>query len=354
MKQIRLAVIGAGLIGRTHLALIRDNPHCQLVAVCDANPGALATAEEYGVRFYQDYTRLLAEQSLDGVIVATPTALHAEVGIACTEHGLHLLIEKPIAATLKDAAALVATAKRHDVQILVGHHRRHNPLVQAAREVVRSGAIGRLVAVSAHWMLQKPADYFDVDWRHQRPAGGPALINLIHDVDNLRYICGEVEQVFALTSSATRGFAVEDTLAINLTFANGALATILATDTTPAPWSYELTTGENPAYPQVDENCYHFCGTAGALAFPQMALWRYPDETQSGWMHSLEKSTMPVSPANPLVAQLAHFCQVIGGQATPLVSGEDAAKSLAVVLAILDSAETQRPSHPTRLFLQQD
>lgn len=343
MQRIRVAVIGAGLIGRKHIELVRANPTCELVAICDADPNARNTAKQHGVRFYQNYPTLLAEQPIDGVIIATPTQLHAAVGIACAEQGIPMLIEKPIAATLAEAEGLVNNAEEQNVPILVGHHRRHNPLVQAARQVVQSGQIGRLTAVSAHWLLQKPDDYFDVAWRQQRPGGGPALINLIHDVDNLRFICGEITQFFAQTSAATRGFDVEDTLSINLRFANGALGTILASDATPAPWSYELTTGENLAYPHVAEDCYHFCGTEGALAFPQMKLWRYEHQEQRGWLHPLAFSTVPVETADPLVAQLAHFCRVIRGQEAPLVSARDATTSLAALLAILESAQRDRP-----------
>ena len=93
---------------------------------------------------------------------------------------------------------------------MVGYYRRFNPLVQRARQVVQSGEIGSLVAVNLLWTLQKPENYYDVVWRTES-GGGPILINLIHDIDILRYVCGEIQQVYALTSSVTRDFDVEDT-----------------------------------------------------------------------------------------------------------------------------------------------
>src|SRR5919204_36940 len=97
--------------------------------------------------------------------------------------------------------------------LLVGHHRRHNPLIEKARELVQGGALGRLAAVAALWLVQKPAEYYDVGWRRE-PGGGPLLINLIHGIDDLRYICGEIVEVRAITSNAVRGFAVEDSAVV--------------------------------------------------------------------------------------------------------------------------------------------
>lgn len=345
MNSTKLAVIGAGLIGQRHLELVQADRDCQLIAICDPNPSAAAIAQQYGVPFYQEYASLLRECRFDGAIIATPTDLHTEIGIACAEHGVHILVEKPIAATVADAHRLLATAERCGIQILVGHHRRHNPLVQAARQLVQGGEIGDLVSVSAHFLLKKPDDYYGMAWRTLRPGGGPALINVIHDLDNLRFICGDVAQVFAQMSSTTRGFDVEDALSVSLSFCNGALGSLLGADTTPSPWSYELTSGENAVYPNYPENCYYFCGTEGALAFPQMNIWRYADPARAGWHEPLERASLrsQIPSVDPLVAQIAHFCAVIRGEAEPLIDGQDATKSLAAVLAILESAELGAP-----------
>ncbi|MGT2439683.1 Gfo/Idh/MocA family protein [Bradyrhizobium betae] len=101
------------------------------------------------------------------------------------------------------------------IPMLVGHHRRHNPIIKSARETVASGKLGQLTAVVGLWLLKKPDDYFEVAWRREQ-GGGPLLINLIHDIDNLRFICGEIVEVQALTSNKVRGFAVEDTAALLL------------------------------------------------------------------------------------------------------------------------------------------
>jgi len=313
------------------------------VGICDVDPNRETLAGDFNVPFYQNIDEMLDCERPAGAIVATPNQLHLAAAEACARHSVHMLVEKPIADTLADAERIVNLAKEAGVQLLVGHHRRHNPFVQQTRSIVQGGALGKLVGVSVLWTLRKPDDYFDVPWRRSHPGGGPALINLIHDLDNMRFICGELRQIQAITSSAARGFEVEDTLSIALVFENGALGSILVSDAVAAPWSYELNTGENPFYPQVGENCYYFVGTLGALAFPRMERWHYADDTKTGWQYPLEKSRHVVPYTDPLQDQLEHFCRVIKGEEMPVVDGPDGTRSLAAVLAVLASAESQRP-----------
>lgn len=342
MEKFSIAVIGAGLIGQKHIELVAAHTDCTLAAICDSDPRAREIAHKYNTRFYEDIEPLLAEQTLDGVIIAAPTTLHAPLAIACAGRGIPLLIEKPIASTLAEAAEIRYVADRFGVPILVGHHRRHYALVQQAHTLVQSGALGTLVAVSAQFTLYKPDDYFAIRWRTER-GGGPILINLIHDIDNLRFICGEIESVFAVTSARVRGHAVEDTAAITLQFEQGALGSVLVSDTTPAPWSYELTSGENPAYPNYAQDCYHIQGTRGSLAFPSMTLWQYPASVTPGWHQPLVASQLPTVRNEALVAQLEHFCRVIRKQAVPLVSAQEGEKTLAATLAVIESARRKSP-----------
>ena len=131
------------------------------------------------------------------------------------------MIEKPIADTVVDGARLCDTAEQANVPLLVGHHRRHNPLLTQARKIVGAGTLGKLVAVVGSAAFYKPDRYFqEMPWRSQ-PGGGPILINMIHEVDNLRVLAGEIVAVQATASRAVRGFPVEDTVAITLRFAKG-------------------------------------------------------------------------------------------------------------------------------------
>ena len=342
-EKLRLAVIGAGLIGQKHAALIANCSEATLVGICDADPSRSSLAEQFQVPFFQSLEALLAQAKPDGAIVATPNHAHASVAEICAAQGVHLLVEKPIAETHPDAERIIKAAEASVVQALVGLHRRYNPLFAETRKLIQAGAIGRLIGVNVLFTIRKPDDYFQVTWRTQRPSGGPALINLIHDVDSLRFICGEIGQVYAQSSSAVRGFAVEDSLVATLNFASGALGTILLSDAAVAPWSYEATTGENPFYFRASEDCYHFMGTHGSLAFPSLRMWHYSDAEHIGWQHPLVNNQESVEATDPLVRQLEHFCRVIRGEEAPFVSAGDGARSLAVIQAILESAETNQP-----------
>ena len=190
--------------------------------------------------------------------------------------------------------------------------------------MVREGAIGRLVAVNAMFLIRKPDAYFDIGWRREA-GGGPILINLIHDIDNLRYIAGEISDVQAFTGNTVRGFAVEDSAALVLRFDNGALGSAVLSDATPAPWSWELTSGEAAMYPQCDDNCYWFAGTHGSLTVPKLELWRYAGTP--GWTAPLMRERM-----------------IRDGEA-PRVGGEDATRTLAVTLSIAAAAKQHRSAH---------
>jgi predicted dehydrogenase len=337
MARTRIAVIGAGAFGRKHIDVIRADPSCEVTAIADPAPGAADFARSQKLAYFADYERLLDDVKPDGVIVAAPNALHLPVGLACAARRVPMLMEKPIADSVDAAQNLIAAARRTHTPLLVGHHRRHNPLLAAAREVIRSGRLGRLTAISAVWLLQKPASYFDAGpWRRE-PGGGPLLINLIHDIDVLRFVAGEITAVQAFTANAVRGFAVEDTAVVSLRLASGALASAMISDAVAAPWSWELTTGENPMFPTVAENCYVFAGTSGSLTLPKLELWRYGAE--SGWTAPLQREQITVTRADPYPRQLAHFCRIIAGTEQPLVTGEDAARTLAVTLAVQRAAE---------------
>ena len=339
MAQISIAVIGAGLFGRKHIEIMQKEPACRLVAVADPTPEAEVYAGELGVPYFRDYIEMLDRIRPQAAIIATPNVLHVPVGLACAERGVHMLVEKPVADTVAAALQLAEAAERADVALLVGHHRRHNPIIEKAREVVRSGRIGRVTAVSAQWMLLKASEYFDAVHRRS-PGAGPILTNAVHDIDDLRFICGDILSVQAMTSNAVRGYPVEDTAVISLRFASGALGTLTVSDTAVGPWSWELASGENTFYPRNEgENCYLISGTEGALTVPRLELWRYAGE-QKGWGVPLTCERLEVQVIDPLLRQIAHFCGVIRGDEEPRITGRDAIQTLQAVQAVFESART--------------
>ncbi|WP_019995596.1 Gfo/Idh/MocA family protein [Aureimonas ureilytica] len=329
--------MGAGLIGRRHIQHILAEPAAELTAVVDPGDAGREIAARNGVPWHASLRDLLAAGRPDGVVVATPNQVHVENALEAVAAGVPVLVEKPIADDPVEGERLVAAAEAAGVPILVGHHRRHNPIMRAAREIVASGRLGRIVAVNALFWLYKPDDYFGPAWRRE-PGAGPVFLNLIHDVDNLRYLIGEIVAVHAVESNAVRGHAVEETSAIILQFASGALATVSVCDTVVAPWSWEMTTGENPAYPQADEACYLLAGTEGSLSLPKLEVWS--NAGPRSWWEPLQRARLGVAPEDPLALQIRHFAAVIRGEEAPLVSGREGLRTLEVVAAIKRASAT--------------
>lgn len=339
-EPLRIAVIGAGLIGRRHVACVRDEPGAMLAGVVEPNPDAAAAVSEPGTAVHADIDSLAASGPVDAAIVATPNAAHRDAAIDCLRRGWAVLVEKPIADSLEAAGDIIAAAEAHDAPLLVGHHRRHHDCVAVARRLIAEGALGRLAAVSAQWAVRKPDAYFSEAWRLSA-AGGPVMINLIHDIDLLRHLCGEIASITAETGSALRGNDIEDSAAVLLRFADGALGTIMLTDAGLSPWSWEGGTGENPGIATTGQAPYRLIGTAGSLEVPSLRLWRAsgPD---ADWSTPLECETVPQRHGDPLHAQLLHFLAVARKEQAPLIGGTDGLATLAATLAVLDSARTHR------------
>ncbi|MEN0039772.1 MAG: Gfo/Idh/MocA family oxidoreductase [Pseudomonadota bacterium] len=344
MTQIRLAIAGLGLVGKRHAQAIAQVPDVTLSAVVDVAPGSGDEAKALGAVYFSDLNDCLSAGGLDGVILATPTPQHIEQALACVNKGLPVLIEKPIGVSVAEATALVDHAERLEVPLAVGHHRRHNPLIAKARELVRNGALGDVRAVHAQCWFRKPDDYFaEAPWRLAKGAG-PISVNLVHDVDLLRYLVGEIVSVQAQALPSQRGGENEELAGALLRFQNGAVGTLSVADSIASPWSWEHTSGEYPIYPVTQESCYRLGGTEGALSVPDLKLWRH--EGGNSWWNPISATQHPRSSADPLIVQMAQFADVVRGEAEPLVSGAEGLATLAVIEAIQRSAETGETVRP--------
>jgi predicted dehydrogenase len=341
MSKTRIAVAGAGYIGQAHADAAVASSTVQLSAIVDPSPNAVATAAKYGVPLYGSLAELFAKDKPDGVVLATPNQLHLAHAKECMDAGVPMLLEKPITPTLSEAEDLVAYQQKTKATILIGHHRAHSPIMAKAKEVVDSGKLGKLVAVMGSALFVKPDHYFDDGpWRREIGAG-PILLNMIHEVHNLRMLCGEIAQLQALTSHAARGFVVEDTVAINLRFANGVLGTFLLSDTAASAKSWEQTSQENTAYPSYDdEDCYTIAGTHGSLSVPTMRMKSYAKTEDRSWWKPFDVSTVAMQRSDPIAHQMAHFGAVVRGEVKPLVSAFDGMQNLKITEAIVQSAKT--------------
>lgn len=310
----------------------------ELAAIVDSSAPSEGLAAELKTLHFKDLDSCLRQVKLDGLIIATPTKCHVAHGLAAVRAGVPMLVEKPISNDLESAMQLVQAAEAADVPLLVGHHRRHSPLIQEASRIVQSGQLGQIVAVNGCCLFRKPPHYFDApnSWRKE-PGGGVVLINLIHVMDDLRTVAGEIMSVQAITSSGVRGFPVEDSGAVLLRFASGALGTLVFSDATVTPWSWEMTSGENPEFPKTKEFCYFVAGTRGSLTIPRLNVWVHQGES---WVTPIIPVCNTAAMGDPLQLQIRHFGQVIRREVSPLLDGRGGSRTLEATLAIKKAADT--------------
>ncbi|MCX8998171.1 Gfo/Idh/MocA family oxidoreductase [Rhizobiaceae bacterium BDR2-2] len=336
----RIALMGAGLIGREHADLVIAHPTATLAAICDPSPEAEALAARLGVPHWTDYAAMLDAERPDGAIVALPNHLHAPAALACIERGIACLVEKPVADGIAAAARIAEASERTGVPVLVGHHRRHSPDIRAARRTIEAGELGPLVAVNGMTLFDKPDAYFEAEWRRRR-GGGVLLINLIHDIDVLRHLVGEIESVRAFTSSARRGFEVEDTASIAIRFVNGVLGTFIISDGAVSPWAWEYTSGQALYHPAQPGPSLFLAGRRASLSVSDLYLWRHAEEG-AHWQHPLVREYRGGEISATYVNQLNHFIDVIGRKAEPLISARDGMATLAATLAVERAAHENR------------
>lgn len=245
---ITITVVGAaGLIGRRHVQHILLESNAALHSLVDPTPGAKEMAEQAGVPLFATIDELFADATDSShanqpraAIIATPTGMHIPQACEMVRRGIHVLIEKPLSNTTHEAQPLIDAAKAPGAgTVLVGFHRRFNPYIVNLKNIL-SGQhqsigprpLGTVVAINALWCTRKPMTYFrEAPWRSQRSAGGGVILtNLSHELDLMRYLFGDVSRVYAESGSSTRGFDVDETVAITLRFRSGVVATVLLSE----------------------------------------------------------------------------------------------------------------------------
>jgi UDP-N-acetylglucosamine 3-dehydrogenase len=192
--RLRIAVIGGGAMGARHLRKLAELPGVAVAGLVDPDPATAPVADMASVRRFDNLDELLAATGADAAIVATPTPEHHDVAAVALSAGLHVLVEKPIAATLDEADALIAAAERAGVVLAVGHVERHNPVVQELRRLVADGTVGDVSSVLARRVGGVP----------QREPATDVVVDLaIHDVDVMGYVTGQTPVLLAAHGSRT-------------------------------------------------------------------------------------------------------------------------------------------------------
>ena len=337
-KKIQISVVGIGLMGLQHIIAIQKSKFATLHSIVEIKKDGIKLSKKFNVPLYKNIKILLAKNKPDAVIIATPNVLHENDTVQFLKAKIPVLLEKPISDNIKSAKKIINSAHSNKTSLLIGYHRRHNSIVNNVKKIIESKKLGKIVSANILCWLYKHKKYFNEKWRVSE-GGGPLGINLVHDIDMICYLLGSIKYVQAFTTNKTRKFKVEDTATISLVFNSGALCTLNLSDTIVAPWSYELTAGENPAYPITNQSAYMIGGTKGSLQFPNLKYWFYKNE-RSWWNKILVNEDKNKKDDNTLINQIDHFAEVVSKKTKPKVNGNDGLISLKIFAAIKKSAKT--------------
>ena len=338
VKKINISIVGTGLMGFQHIKAIKKSKKANLHSIVDISNNAKNISKKYNIPLYSNVSDLLNLKKTDAVIVATPNQLHEKHTVSFLKNKIPVLLEKPISDNIQSAKKIIAAANKNKTPLLIGYHRRHNSIVSKVKNIINKGKLGKIVSANVLCWLYKHKTYYKEKWRVSK-GGGPLGINLVHDIDMICYLLGSIKYVQAFTSNKTRKFKVEDTAAVSLIFTSGVLCSINLSDTIVAPWSYELTAGENPVYPITDQSAYMIGGTKGSIQFPNLKFWFYKNE-RSWWNKLFVNKNKNKIDTNTLVNQIDHFADVVRKKVKPKVNGNDGLNSLKIFAAITKSAKT--------------
>lgn len=337
MTKIRVAVIGCGSIAKhRHLIEYNNNPHVEIVAVCDINEARVKeTAEKYHAKAYTSYEALLESENIDAVSVCLPNYLHAPVSIAALNAGAHVLCEKPMATSREEAEQMIEAAERNNKKLMIGHNQRFVSSHQKARKLIEQGEIGKIYSFRTSFGHGGPegwsADGADSWFFKKDQAFIGAMGDLgVHKADLLRYLLGEefVEVGAFVETNAKENINVDDNATLILKSTSGIVGTLAAS------WAYTakednstILYGENATLRLEDDPEYSLI-----VQYNKGEVVKY----ELDGIQSNEDGGQTTSHT------IDHFIESILHDTNPLIDGEEGKKSLQVILGALESVETKR------------
>ena len=340
---MRYALIGCGRIAINHIRACIHN-RLELCGLCDLDikkTEQLLEKTDYPhletIHTYTDYKELIWVERPDFVSIATESGCHAEIAFFCVEQGIHVIIEKPVALSMKDADRLVSAAERKHVKICACHQNRFNPAVQALRQAIDKGRFGKISHASIHVRWNRTRDYYaQANWRGTWGNDGGALMNqCIHGIDLLRWLLGdEIEHVYGQTGQQFHHYLeAEDVGMAVVRFKNGVIATI---------------EGTTNVYPKnLEESLYIFGekGTVkiGGTSTNNIDIWEFADQgIEDEEKRNLKEATSNVY-GNGHAALFADMVDAIENDRSPYVDAKAGRNALELVLAIYKSQKTGMP-----------
>jgi predicted dehydrogenase len=334
--MLKFALVGCGRIAKRHSDLLGHGEieGAQLVAVCDLDvERAKVIAEKFDVPYFTDMHEMMQKIETDVVSVLTDSGSHADVVVALATYGKHIVVEKPIALTLDDVDRMISMCDRNGVKLFVVQQNRFNVPVVKLREALDEGRFGKLVMGTVRVRWCRTQEYYDQDkWRGTWERDGGVISNqAIHHVDLLSWMMGDVESVFAKSSTALVDIETEDTAAVIVRFRNGALGII------------EATTATRPKDLEGSISVLGEKGTVeiGGFAVNEMKVWNFT-EPQDSDAEILKKYS--VNPPNVYgfghKAYYDHVVDCVVNKRQQLVDGLEGRKGLELISAIYESVET--------------
>jgi len=326
---MRVAVIGAGSMGRNHARVYSELPGVELVAVCDADPHvAQEVASRYHATAYGDYGEMFQAVRPDAVSVTVPIAAHRQVTLDALEAGAHVLVEKPIAATLDDGRVMIEKAQAVNRQLMVGHIVRFNPAMQQLKKRLQNGEVGRLFQIFCRRVGPFPVRIRDVSVVIDLAPHDIDLMRFLTEMEPIRVYC-ETEQLLHTES--------EDLLLGLLRFPDGVTGALEINWLTPTKVREVIVLGERGMF-RVDDLTqdlyYYENADAGQNVWPAMQHLKGVSE---GSM-----TRFSIQRYEPLAAELLAFVRAIE-EGTPMpVSGEDGLAALRLALALIESGRTHQ------------
>ncbi|HJZ78733.1 MAG TPA: Gfo/Idh/MocA family oxidoreductase [Pyrinomonadaceae bacterium] len=333
-----LGIMGGGGISDTHARAAREIEGLQVAAFYGDNPEKTAQlAERYGGTVYRDLESFLAHDALDLVIIGSPSALHAQQGIAAARRGLHVLTEKPIDVTTAQADALIKECERAQVKLGVCFQDRVAPDIARLKQLIDAGRIGKPIVCSGHVKWYRPPEYYaNSRWRGRRALdGGGALMNQgVHTIDLLLWLLGDVERVYARTLTALHTIEVEDTVVATLEFRNGAVGTV------------EAATSIYPGYQRRVE----VSGREGTIIMEHDRIVKADLRTPDPTLVTPSAGDSNASASSPIVTDVSghrrlieDFLQAIETGGRPICDGAEGRRSVELIEAIYESSRRGLP-----------
>jgi predicted dehydrogenase len=340
-RRIRTGLIGCGNIAPAHAEALATLPESEFIAVCDVDVSrAGAMAGKYGVADVCTSVDALLASGIEALMVCTPHPSHEEIVVRAAEAGVHVLCEKPIAVRLDEADRMIAAADKAGVTFGVIFMRRFWPAAQRIHQAITSGQIGFPTMGMCQALLWRPESYFAQGaWRGTWAGeGGGVLMNqAVHVIDLLQWFMGPVTEVYGKYATLVHGdyIDVEDTVSATLTFASGGLGIVQAITTIDPQYGFRVTVhGSNGTTLSVWEN------PEGNQGFNDLWTLDPSGEERARWEEAERHN--PGFPGFHAL-QIQDFLQAITEGRPPAVTGAEARKSLAIILAIYESSRTGVP-----------